>query len=43
MGIKSFFFSQPSNDEYTDMKKLQFRLEALYIIIFLLRDRNKIT
>lgn len=36
MSIKSFFQSQVSNDEYIDKKKLQFRLEALYIIIALL-------
>lgn len=36
MNIKSFFQSQVSNDEYVDRKKLQFRLEALYIIIALL-------
>jgi hypothetical protein len=36
MGIKSFFLSRISNDEYVDKKKLQFRLEALYIIIILL-------
>lgn len=36
MSIKSFFQSQVSNDEYVDRKKLQFRLEALYIIIALL-------
>lgn len=36
MSFKSFFQSQVSNDEYVDKKKLQFRLEALYIIIALL-------
>src|SRR5690625_2539435 len=35
MKLKSFFYKK-SNDEYVEQKKTQFKIEGLYIILFLL-------